>query len=446
MKRNTLTRTGLLALLFALHAFAEDRYILRLKSGGDIKAVARAHGLTIEDLKPDQKLFVVKRPSSPGNPQVVQALRVEPSVQQVEQDAQVALPELAGVPSRQPGAPLLPPLYSSRSMVNFYGASVWGAYVDQPAASIIRMRDGQRLATGSGIVALIDTGVDFNCLALKSSLVQGYDFTRSIPGGSEMTDVSQSTTEVLDQSTTEVLDHHTVITLNQSTTEVLDQSTTEVLDKHHPPSAFGHGTMTAGLVHLVAPTAKLMPLKAFSGDGTATMSRVISAIYYAVDHGARVISMSFNSTADSPELRAAIRYANEHDVICVAAVGNDGKQTNQIYPGTYNNVIGVGSTNNFDQRSAFSNYGNQLVVLAAPGEGLITTYPGRNNYAAGWGTSFSTPLVAGGAAMLLSIDRGTDEGDAEQSFKKGADPVQSPGMGAGRLDLLQTLGWAKQHH
>ena len=64
--------------------------------------------------------------------------------------------------------------------------------------------------------------------------------------------------------------------------------------------------------------------------------------------------------------------------------------------------MGVASTNNSDQRSTFSNYGNKIVWVAAPGEGIVTTYP-FGSYAAGWGTSFSSPLVSGTAALLSNM-------------------------------------------
>ena len=178
---------------------------------------------------------------------------------------------------------------------------------------------------------------------LASSLVAGYDFTRNIAGGSEMADVDQSTDSILDQSTTSILDQSTdsildqmaALVLNQSTTAILDQSTDSILDQTRSklPSAFGHGTMVAGLIHLVAPTAKLMPVKVFTGNGTSTLSNIVSGIYWAVDHGADVISMSFSSTESSSELKKAIDYANAKGVICVASAGNDGEQNPGISRG-----------------------------------------------------------------------------------------------------------------
>src|SRR5262249_41072068 len=151
------------------------------------------------------------------------------------------------------------------------------------------------------------------------------------------------------------------------------------------PPALGHGTMVAGLVRLAAPTAQIMPLRAFTNDGAASEFDIVRAIYWAVDHGANVINMSFSLLAQSEELLRAVNYANDHDVICVSSAGNTGKET-LVYPAGFRVVIGVGSTTNLDTRSDFSNFGNGLVRIAAPGA-LITSYPG-GGYAAVWGTSF----------------------------------------------------------
>jgi subtilisin family serine protease len=303
------------------------------------------------------------------------------------------------------------------------------------------------LATGDGIVAILDTGVDFSHPVLASSLVMGFDFTRGWLGGSDVPDLFQSTTPILDeQSTTPILDQSTTpilddsIVVSQSTTPILDddntiilsQSTTPILDGFKAPHAFGHGTMVAGLIHLVAPTAKLMPVKVFSSDGTSSLSLIISGIYYAVDHGAKVINMSFSFGGTSQELTNAIEYASSRRVIMVASAGNNG-QAVVIYPAGYSQVMGISSTNNQDGRSSFSNYGS-VVTLAAPGEGLISTYP-FNHYAAGWGTSFSTPLVSGAAALLVDINSNINDGQVQQALSHGVSIGQ--GMGAGRLDLVQ---------
>jgi subtilisin family serine protease len=255
---------------------------------------------------------------------------------------------------------------------------------------------------------------------LKNLLVSGYDFTRNANGGSEDSDVSASP----DLSGAQAAE------VNQRTVAVLDQRTVAVLDGSGY-SAFGHGTMTAGIVHLVAPQAKIMPLKAFNANGSGYDSDVLRAIYYAVKNGAKVLSMSFDYTSYSPELANAIKYANSNGVVSVASAGNDGEQI-AVYPGSLPGVVDVASTSNSDIQSTFTNYGAPPVWLAAPGEGVMTTYP-WGTWAAGWGTSFSAPLVSGTAALMLGTNGGCTASRVASGLAH-ADSVSDPQLGHGRLD------------
>ena len=115
-----------------------------------------------------------------------------------------------------------------------------------------------------------------------------------------------------------------------------------------------------------------------------------------------------------------------------------------VYPaGYHSSVMGVASTNNQDIRSSFSNYGNTLVTVAAPGEGVVTLYPG-NNYAEGWGTSFSAPLVAGGAALLVQLGGNNYQRGASGSSDF-ASHSDGQGLGAGELDLFQACSYEFFH-
>lgn len=304
----------------------------------------------------------------------------------------------------------VPPALMDKQPMQYYGATVRHGYVYQPATRIIGLQAAQKEfgMTGRGIrVAVIDTGVDPNHPVLKPVLVAGYDFTRNRAGGSEMGDISQSTMAVLDgggngepamvnQSTMAVLDD------DQSTVAVLDddQSTVAVLDTPEY-AAFGHGTMVAGAIHLVAPRATIMPLKAFRANGDGYASDVLRAVYYAVRENAKVINMSFNFAANSRELQRALEYASSKGVIGVASTGNNGQKVT-VYPAGLPTVVGVASTTDFDTLSDFSNFGPEAAWIAAPGEGVVTTYP-WGKWAAAWGTSFSTPLASGTAALLAEV-------------------------------------------
>ena len=77
-----------------------------------------------------------------------------------------------------------------------------------------------------------------------------------------------------------------------------------------------------GVIHLVAPQANLLPLKAFKSDGTGYLSDILRAIYYAVQNNAKIVNMSFEFKVSSPdpELQTAITYANQLGVVCSASV------------------------------------------------------------------------------------------------------------------------------
>lgn len=322
-----------------------------------------------------------------------------------------------------------------RAAISYFGATVANYYVSQPATSLMRLADVQSTSpyNGSGLtVAVIDTGVDVNHPALQSVLLPGFDFVHNQAGASELVDLDPATAAALTQSTTTILDGDGVYQMNSFTAAILSQSTTTILDG--PPSMFGHGTMTAGLIHLVAPAAKIMPLKAFAADGTSQLFNIVRAIYYAADNGANVISMSFEISQSSPAVQNAIQYALSKNITIVAASGNDGQQL-MVYPAGYNTVIGVGSTSNSDAKSVFTNFGTNSIFVAAPGEGVITTYPG-GNYAAGWGTSFSAPLVAGEAALILQARPDYKPGDVANAVSRA---IQVQQMGHGRVDICQAL-------
>jgi hypothetical protein len=341
--------------------------------------------------------------------------------------------------------PISPALMSDRTAVLYPANSTntaWNSYVNQPAASIVGVQNAQKTfkVTGTGIVADIDTGVDPNHPVLQPVLVpgDGYDFTRSQPGGSELNDLPPTfpTPSPCTSATCPA-----PAQVNQSSVAVLDQSSVAVLDGNSQYAAFGHGTMVMGIIHLVAPTSQLMPLKAFHSDGTASLSDILRAIYYGVQNGANVINMSFDTKTNSAELMKALDYANQQGVICVASAGNDGQGPPLlVYPAALqSDVMGVASTSDQDLRSSFSNYGNAIVWVAAPGEAIVSTYP-FDTYAAGWGTSFSAPLVSGGAALLHNLRAAIGQSGAAAAVANAVPLDPGLGLNHGRLDLVMALG------
>ncbi len=434
----------LLVCLLGLPLTAQTSYILTA-SPSNVQSVVSQHGLTVVKELYDGTNCVMLVTSASADVAGTET-EVESDVMVVgfEPEQTASLPELSALTQpvlTQSSTSILDSL-PGRTLVTFFGSTVPSNYTTQTATSIIRLPDARTAThlTGSGVVAIIDTGADPNHPALSAVLVPGYDFTRDIAGFSELADLDPTVAAQLQQSSTSILDAQNTLQLNgsalailnQSSTSILDQSSTSILDS--TLAEFGHGTMTAGIVHLVAPTAKIMPLKAFRADGSSNLSDIIRAIYYAADNGANIVSMSFSMPLSSPGLQAAIQYALNKNVTMVASSGNDGSKT-LVFPASYNGVQGIGSSTNTDLRSTFSNYGSGVVTFAAPGEGVVTTFPG-SNYAAGWGTSFSTPMFAGAAALVLQARPTSKPGDITNALSK---TKQISDMGYGRIDLYQSL-------
>lgn len=439
-----LTLLIFVCLLLGLPLTAQTSYILTA-SPGNMQSVISQHGLTVvKELYDGPNCVMLVTSASADISATETEVESDVTVLGFEPEQRAALPELNGLtqPSLTQSSTSILDSLPGRTLVSFFGSTVPSNYTSQTATSIIRLDDARRATqlTGSGVVAIIDTGADPGHPALAAILVPGYDFTRDTPGFSELADLDpavaarlqQSSTSILDAQSTLQLNSSTVAILNQSSTSILDQSSTSILDS--TLAEFGHGTMTAGIVHLVAPTAKIMPLKAFRADGSSNLSDIIRAIYYAADHGANVVSMSFSMAQSSPGLQAAIQYALSKNITMIASSGNDGSKT-LVYPASYGGVQGIGSSTSTDVRSTFSNYGSGVVTFAAPGEGVTTTYPG-GNYAAGWGTSFSTPMVAGAAALVLQARPASKPGDITNALSK---TKQINDMGYGRIDLYLSL-------
>ena len=413
------------------------KYVLDLARGVNVAPLAAQYGFTVlrswtEDAEIDYSILT----PNPLSTATLKQLGAEKGVLAIS--AELTIHSSESDPSSKVSRQLEPlsPIVD-HSVVDFYGNRVLSIYVNQPGTKLIQSNTAlAKMNGGAGVVAIIDTGVDVNHPALQGSLVPGFDFTRDQAGTvSELYDLAPQAAGVLQQSTVEFLDSKQFVpVLTQSTVEFLDQSTVEFLDGMKMPAAFGHGTMIAGLVHLVAPHAKIMPLKAFLSDGSASLYDIARAIRYAADHNADVISMSFSYPADSPLLKDAITYAQSRGALCISSAGNSGANT-MVYPASYPQVVGVGSTNFSDRRSPFSNFGH-AARTSAPGEALITLFPG-GNYAAVWGTSFSTALVSGATSMMRFYWPKMHFDSLQDALEHGVEVDLN--MGDARLDVLKSL-------
>jgi hypothetical protein len=173
---------------------------------------------------------------------------------------------------------------------------------------------------------------------------------------------------------------------------------------------YGHGTLVAGVVAAlgnnaigvagVAWGAKLMPVRVTDTSGIGTLSAFANGLTYAADHGARIANLSFPVQSSASTQAAAQYFVNKGGVVFNSA-GN--YATLDSTPPS-SSLVSVSATGNTDVIASWSSYG-PYVDLAAPGVGIWTTSLG-GGYSAVSGTSFSSPLSAGVAALMMSVNRG----------------------------------------
>jgi subtilisin family serine protease len=177
----------------------------------------------------------------------------------------------------------------------------------------------------------------------------------------------------------------------------------------------GHGTHVAGIiagqgkdggVFGVAPRVTLIPVKVLSADGSGNLSDVVSGIYWAMTHGAKVINMSLGAPTSATALEQAVHKAYQAGVVIVAAAGNDGENASRNggtstvdYPGAYPWVIAVAASDRKNRIAPFSSFG-PAVDITAPGDNILSTVP--SGYEKMSGTSMASPHIAGVAALAIA--------------------------------------------
>jgi thermitase len=290
------------------------------------------------------------------------------------------------------------------------------------AASALNLSSAHAISKGAGTtVAVVDTGAQLSHPALKENFngVARYDFVDDDNNPSEPSFAGNE-----------------------------DSRNNEVV---------GHGTHVAGIVDLVAPKAKIMPLRVLDREGYGTSFHIAEAISFADLNGADVINLSLGMPDPTllgllpPKLlREKVVEATQHGVVVAAAAGN----YNNLVP-TYpaargttadkrDGLLAVTSVNQNTQKSDFANYG-LWVDIAAPGENILSTYP-VSTYAYWSGTSMATPFVSGQAALIRDVNCSLDAAGVEGQIRRSArslvaeDKVYGAMMGAGQTDVGTSLG------
>ena len=275
----------------------------------------------------------------------------------------------------------------------------------------IGMEQAWDITTGSSnvIVAVLDTGVDITHPDLAGKLIPGYDFLNDTPD---------------------------------------------------PADDSGHGTHDIGIIGAASNNnlgiagmdwqSPIMPLKVLNSSGVGPDSAISRGIIYAVDHGARVINMSFGSPNTSQTLAAAVRYAYDKGAVLVAAAGNTAKLDNAvIYPAAFEQVLAVGATDESDKIADFSQH-HSYVGVSAPGVHIVSTFwrgAGYGSYVSASGTSEAAPEVSGLAALVLAANPALTNKQVTQIIESTADDLGAPGKdeyyGTGRIDARKALLAAK---
>ncbi|WP_281883118.1 S8 family serine peptidase [Paenibacillus sp. YYML68] len=259
-------------------------------------------------------------------------------------------------------------------------------YVKQTNLQQIRMEEAWETARGqAGVtIAIVDTGVQLSHPDLKPNLVPGVN----------------------------------------------------LIDPSLPPEDDnGHGTNVAGIIGAVGNNdrgvagmlwrTKLMPIKALEGDGAGDEQRLGEAIRYAVDHGAKIVVLSLGLNKYSAYMSDIVRYAEEKEVLLVAATGNEGNRVK--YPAAYSTVLAVGGVNAAGKADARSNSGLEVDVVAP--WNVYTTAMG-STYEYKDGTSMAAPQVAAAAALLWEREPRLKPHDIRQRIRHTAQDLNAEGWDA----------------
>jgi thermitase len=245
---------------------------------------------------------------------------------------------------------------------------------DQWANTKVNAEKAWQLAGNRGsrnvIVAVIDTGVDYNHPALKDNAISGYDFR-------------DNDSDPMDLTGAQNPGHGT-----------------------HCAGSIGASGLADGGVQGLSPEVSIMPLRFLGADGSGDLMAGIKAIDMAIEKKADVISASWGATIDRAQAQPlvdAVKRASDAGVIMVMAAANDGRSNDstEVYPANadFPNTITVAASGPQDEKPQWSNYGKATVHVASPGLNIMSTLPG-NKYGNLSGTSMATPLVAGLVALL----------------------------------------------
>jgi subtilisin family serine protease len=346
----------------------------------------------------------------------------------------------------------------------YYSSSgSWGqAYADMWGAHAVNLEAAWDQSQGAGVlVAVIDTGIDyrhpdwFRDLNSNGQLDPGEQYNIWVNPGEDL-----DSNGIIDPGEVNGIDDDGNGFIDDFYGWDFGQSDSDPVDPH------GHGTHCAGIIAAVggnslgivgvAPQARVMAVKAFRDNGTATAAMLVSGIQYAVNNGAQILSNSwtigFNQT-----IIDAINYARSHGCVVVAAAGDSGRNAGVWLPARVPGVITAAALDPALHRASFSNYGS-VVTVAAPGvdilslraagtdpygggSHLVPPYDPNAQYYRMDGTSAACPFAAGVAALLRAASPGLSDTHIRRILAASAGPMAETEryIGTGLLDATAAL-------
>jgi subtilisin family serine protease len=316
-----------------------------------------------------------------------------------------AIAATPGVTLAQPNGPTDSPETNATGWIFGHADSTPTQTTSQYAEGLLNLAAVRQRARGAGVlIAVLDTGVQANHPDLANSL-------------------SGVGVDLVDN------DYNPADTRNG-----IDDDGDGVVDE-----AAGHGTHVAGIVHRVAPDAKIMPIRVLNSDGVGDVWAATKGMYLAADNGAKIINMSLGAKGSAELLRFATDELTRRGIVVVAAAGNSGKNV-KAYPAAAKCAISVAATNAGDAMTFFSTF-DGWVDVAAPGEDVHSAYPfSATGYASWTGTSMASPFVAGQAALLVGANNALRPNDVFRLMVATAKTVANPSPKTpGRIDIMASL-------
>ena len=352
------------------------------------------YGVSIIKADPEEDLFLVTCPPDLDPLEFAALLALDPEVDIAEPNYRIEMPE------------------AIRQMVMGAIGGGWDDYEDQEMTARIGLDAAHVVSRGAGIVvAVLDTGIDPAHPAFAGRLVEnGYD---AVENDAEPWETANG----------------------------VDEDRDGAIDE-----GFEHGTMVAGIVALVAPDARIMPVRVLDDEGRGTTFDIARGMIHAATHGADLLNLSFGAPQWVKIIERRLRISEVHDVISVAGAGNRGLEEPAYYPGYDERAIMVTAVDTLDIKADFADF-HAAVDLSAPGVGIRSAWPGAE-WGLGSGCSFSVPIVTAGLALVLSRETIYDRELAGQWLALGVEAIDGlPGnepyqgkLGAGRIDLPRLLG------